>query len=73
MIRSVSVGQTILATDSNRELVVTGIISKEIRDTGSVGFDFLATHKDSIGNDNRGNALSSDRAFKYDSNNWTIV
>lgn len=73
MRKSVSVGQTILATDSNRELVVTGVISSEARDTGSVSFDFLATHKVPFGNDSKNYAVQSDRAFKFDNNNWEVV
>lgn len=70
MISVVKVGDRIVAIDSGRELVVTGLVNKKFVESGEVGFDFIATHFDREFVTGNGNAVTSDRAFKYSENNF---
>lgn len=73
MVYLVKVGDRIVALDSGRELVVKGLVDRKFVESGEVGFDFIATHCDREFVTVNGNAVTSDRAFKYSENNFKIV
>lgn len=73
MTNLVKVGDRIVATDSGRELVVTGLVDRRFVESGEVGFDFIATHCDREFVTGNGNTVTSDRAFKYSENNFKKV
>lgn len=73
MIKLVKVGDRIVAIDSGRELVVTGLVDRRFVESGEVGFDFIATHCDREFVNGNGNTVTSDRAFKYSENNFKKV
>lgn len=69
MERTVKVGEIIFVKDANKIMIVTDVMSKEIRDLGKVGFDFLAENTSPEGV-SKGHLLYSNRGFKLNGDNW---
>lgn len=69
MERTVEVGEIIFVKDENKVMIVTDVLSKEIRDSGKVGFDFMAENTSPEGV-SRDHLLYANRGFKLDGDNW---
>lgn len=61
----VEVGQLIRATGEDRVLRVTGTIDQEHRDSGAVGFDFMADYVN--------NGVGGNRAFLYTEDKYEVL